>query len=61
MSPLTRSQWKSVLLNTVFAFIAAFLPIIVASENIDKAVLVGAATAGMMAAFKILEKAITVE
>jgi hypothetical protein len=61
MTPITKSQWKSVALNTVFAFIAAFLPILAASENLDKAALVGAATAGVMAALKVIEKAFKTE
>ena len=61
MTPLTKSQWKSVLLNTLFAFIAAFLPVLLASENLDKAALVGAATAGVMAALKVFEKALKTE
>lgn len=55
MTPLTKSQWKSVALNTLFAFVAAFLPVLLASENLDKAALVGAATAGVMAALKVLQ------
>ena len=61
MTPLTRSQWKSVAINTAFAFIAAFVPVMVASDNWDKATLVGAATAGVMAALKIVEKALKTE
>jgi len=56
MSPVTKAQWKSVLLNSIFAFLAAFTPVIIASENIDKATLVAAATAGLMAILKIIEK-----
>jgi hypothetical protein len=61
MSPISRTQWKSVLINTLFAFVAAFVPIVVASDDITKAVLAGAATAGFMAAQKILQKALTTE
>jgi uncharacterized membrane protein YagU involved in acid resistance len=61
MTPLTKIQWKSVLLNTVFAFVASFLPVLLASENLDKAALVGAATAGVMAALKVVEKALKTE
>ena len=61
MTPLTKSQWKSVALNTLFAFIAAFVPVLAASENLDKAALVGAATAGVMAGLKVIEKAFKTE
>lgn len=61
MTPLNKNQWKSVLLNTVFAFAASFLPVLLASDNLDKAALVGAATAGVMAALKVVEKALKTE
>ena len=61
MTPLTKNQWKSVLLNTLFAFIASAIPVLLASNNLDKSALVGAATAGVMAAIKILQKALTTE
>lgn len=61
MTPLTKNQWKSVAINTLFAFGASFIPVLVASENLDKAALTGAATAGLMSAIKILQKAFTVE
>ena len=56
MTPITKGQWKSVLLNTIFAFFAAFAPVIIASGNLDKATLTAAATAGLMAVLKIVEK-----
>lgn len=56
MTPLTKNQWKSVLLNSAFAFLSAFLPVIVYSTNLDKAAISGALVAGFMAAFKVLEK-----
>ena len=61
LTPLTRSQWKSVLINSAFAFVAAFVPVVAASNNLDKAALVGAATAGVMAALKVIEKAFQTE
>lgn len=61
ITPITKAQWKSVLLNTVFAFIAAFIPVLAASDSLDKAALIGAATAGVMAAFKVIEKALKTE
>lgn len=59
MTPLTRDQWKSVAINTGFAFVAAFVPVLAASDNLDKAALVGAATAGVMAALKVLQGALS--
>lgn len=61
MSPISRNQWKSVLLNTFLAFAASFITVILASNNIDKSALTAAAIAGLMASFKILEKAIKTE
>lgn len=58
LSPLTNKQWRSVALNSVFAFLSAFLPIVVASDNLDKAVIGGAVVAGIMAVFKVIEKAL---
>jgi hypothetical protein len=58
LSPLTNNQWRSVALNSVFAFLSAFLPIVVASDNLDKAVIGGAVVAGFMAVFKVIEKAL---
>lgn len=56
MTPLTKNQWKSVLINSLLAFVSAFLPVIVYSTNLDKAAISGAVVAGLMAAFKVLEK-----
>jgi hypothetical protein len=61
MTPITKNQWHSVLTNTVFAFLSAFLPIIIASGSFDKATLVAGATAGLMAGLKIIQKAFTDE
>lgn len=61
MTALTKDQWKSVLLNSVFAFAAAFVPVLAASDNLDKAALTGAATAGVMAVLKVVEKALKTE
>ena len=61
MTPITGKQWKSVLINTLLAFVSAFLPIIIASGNLDKATLVAGATAGAMAALKIIQKLFTTE
>lgn len=58
LSPLSAKQWRSVALNSLFAFLSAFLPIVVSSENLDKAVIGGAFVAGMMAVFKVIEKAL---
>jgi hypothetical protein len=58
LSPLTKKQWKSVALNSLFAFVSAFLPIVVASDSLDKAVIGGAVVAGLMAVFKVVEKAL---
>lgn len=57
VSPLTKNQWRSVAINSVFAFLSAFLPIVVSTDNLDKAVIGGAVVAGMMASFKVIEKA----
>lgn len=61
MTPITSVQWKSVLTNTLFAFLAAFLPIVIASGSLDKATLVAGATAGAMAVLKIIQKLFTTE
>ena len=59
MTPISKRQWQSVLTNTVFAFLAAFLPVVIASGNFSKATLVAGATAGAMSAIKILQKLLT--
>lgn len=61
MSPLTKSQWKSVLLNSLFAFCAAFMPALMYSDNLDKAAVVSSFTAGLMAALKVIEKSFKTE
>lgn len=61
MTPITGTQWRSVLTNTLFAFFAAFLPIIISSGSFDKATLVAGATAGAMAGLKIIQKLFTKE
>lgn len=65
-SPITKAQWKKVALNTAFAFVSTSVPVFVATlqsnGNLDqKAILsagFGAVSAGIMAAFKIVEKAL---
>lgn len=61
MTPLTKSQWKSVAINTVLAFCATFLPAIVFSPELNQAVVKAAVVAGLMAAFKVIEKAFKTE
>jgi uncharacterized membrane protein YagU involved in acid resistance len=56
MTPISKRQWQSVVLNTLFAFFAAFAPVVIASGSFDKATLTAAAVAGLMASFKIVEK-----
>lgn len=61
VTPLTKDQWKSVALNTVLAFFATFLPTLVYSTNWDRAAISSAVVAGLMAAFKVIEKAFKTE
>jgi hypothetical protein len=61
MTPLTKAQWKSVVLNAVLAFFATALPTLVYSTSWDKAAVSGAVVAGFMSAFKIIEKAFKTE
>ena len=61
MTSLTRNQWKSVLLNSVFAFCSSFIPVLAYSEKLDNAALLGAITAGFMASLKVVEKAFKTE
>ena len=61
LTPLTKAQWISVARNSLFAFIATFVTIVSASGNFDGSTLVAAATAGVMAVLKIVEKALTEE
>ena len=61
VTPLTKSQWKSVVVNSLFAFLSTFLPSVVFSPTINSAVLKSALVAGIMAAFKIVQKALTQE
>lgn len=61
MSPLTKSQWKSVLLNSVFAFCASFAPALAYSDKLNKAALLSAFTAGAMASLKVIEKSFKTE
>lgn len=57
MTPLTRNQWKSVLINSLLAFLAVFLPAIVLSPELTQAAVKAAVVSGLMASFKIIEKA----
>lgn len=57
VTPLTRAQWKSVLINSLLAFFATFLPAIVFAPELTQAVVKAALVAGLMAGFKIVEKA----
>ena len=57
MTPITKVQWKSVAVNSLLAFLAVFLPAIVYSPEITQAVVKAAVVAGLMAAFKIVQKA----
>jgi hypothetical protein len=59
MTPITPVQWKSVLTNSLMAFLAAFIPVILASGSIDTASLTAAGVAGLMAGLKILQKLFT--
>ncbi len=55
LSPITKSQWLSVIRNAVFAAIAAAVALYAAGTS-DTQVLVATA---IMAALKVVEKAVT--
>jgi hypothetical protein len=57
VTPITKEQWLSVARNTVLAFLATFLPAIVYSPEITQAAVKAAVVAGLMASFKVIEKA----
>jgi len=57
MTPITKVQWKSVAVNSALAFISVFLPAIVFSPELNQAVVKAAVVAGLMAGFKIVQKA----
>ena len=61
MTPITKTQWKSVLTNSALAFLAVFLPAIVYSPEFTQAAIKAALVAGFMAAFKVIQKAFTEE
>jgi hypothetical protein len=55
----TKAQWKSILKNTVIAFVSGFLYALTVSPEINKAALKGAGVAGVMAIIKLIEKLVT--
>lgn len=61
VSTITKNQWQSVLRNSIFAFASAFVPVLLYSDNLDKAAITGALVAGIMAVLKIIEKSLTGE
>jgi hypothetical protein len=60
-SPLTKNQWKSVALNTFFAFVAAFGVVLTESASFDKATVTAALIAGLVSSFKVIEKTLKEE
>lgn len=61
ISPISKNQWKSVLRNAIFAFVSAFVPVLLYSDNLDRAAITGGVVAGIMAVLKVCEKSLTVE
>lgn len=59
MSPLTKDQWVSVIRNSVFAFLAVVVPLLATSTDLSQASVKAAVVAGIMAAFKVVEKVFT--
>ena len=59
MTPLSKEQWLSVVRNAVFAFAATFSTSLSVSGELNRSALFSAATAGLMAAFKVVEKLFT--
>lgn len=59
MSPLSKAQWISVIRNSVFAFLAVVIPLLATTTNYSQDALKAIAVAGIMAAFKVVEKVFT--
>lgn len=51
----TKAQWIAVAINSVLAFVATFTATLVGTD-INKAAVLSAAAAGVMAVFKIVQK-----
>ena len=52
----TKEQWKSVVRNTVIAFVSAFAVTLSTSTELSAATVKAAAVAGIVACGKVLEK-----
>lgn len=59
MSPLDKAQWISVVRNSVFAFLAVAVPLLLTTNDYSQSALKAIAVAGIMAALKVVEKVFT--
>jgi hypothetical protein len=55
----TRAQWKSVVTNTLLAFVSAFAIALSTSTDLNTATVKAAAVAGLMACWKTIQKLLT--
>lgn len=57
MTPVTKQQWKSILISVLMAFVAGFVPAWVSTEySLTKVALMGGISAGLMAVLKFVQK-----
>jgi hypothetical protein len=59
ITPVTKAQWKSILISVVMTFVATFAYELTEVDNLTKVAVEGAVVAGIMAAFKIVQKLLT--
>ena len=61
ITPITSVQWKSVLTNSIFAFVSTFVVTLPLGGALDKKTVLAAAVAGGMAVQKVVQKALSEE